>query len=102
MSIRSGQCSLSHYTDWTIGHVHSGALGWVAFISPSARSTISGARNSGNASGSIRVQLVEVAFLDRDTWAYVLYIVSMWVYGHHGGSDVAVVRRPRILAVCVH
>ncbi|MFK8078593.1 MAG: cytochrome-c oxidase, cbb3-type subunit I [Granulosicoccus sp.] len=24
--------SLSHYTDWTIGHVHSGALGWVAFI----------------------------------------------------------------------
>jgi len=25
--------SLSHYTDWTIGHVHSGALGWVAFIS---------------------------------------------------------------------
>ena len=23
--------SLSHYTDWTIGHVHSGALGWVAF-----------------------------------------------------------------------
>jgi cytochrome c oxidase cbb3-type subunit 1 len=23
---------LSHYTDWTIGHVHSGALGWVAFI----------------------------------------------------------------------
>ena len=25
--------ALSHYTDWTIGHVHSGALGWVAFIS---------------------------------------------------------------------
>jgi cytochrome c oxidase cbb3-type subunit 1 len=25
--------SLSHYTDWTIGHVHSGALGWVAYIS---------------------------------------------------------------------
>jgi cytochrome c oxidase cbb3-type subunit 1 len=25
--------SLSHYTDWTIGHVHSGALGWVGFIS---------------------------------------------------------------------
>ena len=24
--------ALSHYTDWTIGHVHSGALGWVAFI----------------------------------------------------------------------
>ena len=25
--------ALSHYTDWTIGHVHSGALGWVGFIS---------------------------------------------------------------------
>jgi cytochrome c oxidase cbb3-type subunit I len=25
--------SLSHYTDWTVGHVHSGALGWVAMIS---------------------------------------------------------------------
>jgi cbb3-type cytochrome oxidase subunit 1 len=25
--------ALSHYTDWTIGHVHSGALGWVAMIS---------------------------------------------------------------------
>jgi len=24
--------ALSHYTDWTIGHVHSGALGWVAMI----------------------------------------------------------------------
>ena len=24
--------ALSHYTDWGIGHVHSGALGWVAFI----------------------------------------------------------------------
>ncbi len=32
MSIRSVN-ALSHYTDWTIGHVHSGALGWVAFIS---------------------------------------------------------------------
>jgi len=25
--------SLSHYTDWTIGHVHSGALGWVGYVS---------------------------------------------------------------------
>jgi cytochrome c oxidase cbb3-type subunit 1 len=24
--------SLSHYTDWTVGHVHSGVLGWVAMI----------------------------------------------------------------------
>ncbi len=31
MSLKSVN-ALSHYTDWTIGHVHSGALGWVAFI----------------------------------------------------------------------
>ena len=32
MSIKAVN-SLSHYTDWTIGHVHSGALGWVAMVS---------------------------------------------------------------------
>lgn len=32
MSIRAVN-ALSHYTDWTIGHVHSGALGWNGFIS---------------------------------------------------------------------
>ena len=31
MSIKTVN-ALSHYTDWTIGHVHSGALGWVAMI----------------------------------------------------------------------
>jgi cytochrome c oxidase cbb3-type subunit 1 len=32
MSIKAVN-SLSHYTDWTVGHVHSGALGWVGFVS---------------------------------------------------------------------
>ena len=32
MSVRAVN-ALSHYTDWTIGHVHSGALGWVGFVS---------------------------------------------------------------------
>jgi len=32
MSIKSVN-SLSHYTDWTIAHVHAGALGWVGFMS---------------------------------------------------------------------
>jgi cytochrome c oxidase cbb3-type subunit 1 len=32
MSIKAVN-SLSHHTDWTIGHVHSGALGWVAYVS---------------------------------------------------------------------
>lgn len=31
MAIRAVN-SLSHYTDWTVGHVHAGALGWVAMI----------------------------------------------------------------------
>ncbi len=32
MSIKTVN-ALSHYTDWTIGHVHSGALGWVGLVS---------------------------------------------------------------------
>jgi cytochrome c oxidase cbb3-type subunit 1 len=32
MSIKTVN-ALSHYTDWTIGHVHSGSLGWVGFVS---------------------------------------------------------------------
>ena len=32
MSIRSVN-AVSHYTDWTIGHVHGGALGWVGMVS---------------------------------------------------------------------
>nr|CAD6436058.1 cytochrome-c oxidase, cbb3-type subunit I [Rhizobium sp. Q54] len=32
--------SLSHYTDWTVGHVHAGALGWVAFITFGALYTL--------------------------------------------------------------
>ena len=32
MSIKTVN-ALSHYTDWAIGHVHPGALGWVAFLS---------------------------------------------------------------------
>ena len=64
MSIRAVN-ALSHYTDWTIGHVHSGALGWVAFVSRSAPSTTS-CRGCGSAAGSIRMRLVDVALLDRD------------------------------------
>jgi len=35
MSIKTVN-ALSHYTDWTVGHVHSGALGWVGLISMGA------------------------------------------------------------------
>ncbi len=33
ITIRRGRKLRAHYTDWTIGHVHAGALGWVAMIS---------------------------------------------------------------------
>ena len=45
MSIKAVN-SLSHYTDWTIGHVHSGALGWVGMIS-FARDLLHGAEAVG-------------------------------------------------------
>jgi len=70
--------ALSHYTDWTIGHVHSGALGWVAMV------TI----------GSVyflipklfgREQMYSVRLMDWHFWmatiGVVLYVVSMWISG---------------------
>ncbi len=70
--------ALSHYTDWTIGHVHSGALGWVAYIS----------------FGAIyclvpwlwrRERLYSAALVEWHFWistiGIVLYISSMWVSG---------------------
>ncbi|MEE9494155.1 MAG: cytochrome-c oxidase, cbb3-type subunit I [Gammaproteobacteria bacterium] len=70
--------ALSHYTDWTIGHVHSGALGWVAMV------TI----------GSIyfliprlfnREQMYSIKLIDWHFWmstiGVVLYVVSMWISG---------------------
>lgn len=77
MSIKTVN-SLSHYTDWVIGHVHSGALGWVGMI------TI----------GSIyaffprlfgRPQLYSIRLVELHFWiatlGVVLYIVAMWAGG---------------------
>jgi cytochrome c oxidase cbb3-type subunit 1 len=76
MSLKSVN-ALSHYTDWTIGHVHSGALGWVAMISfgsfyhliPRLYET-----------RLYSTQLVYVHFW-LATIGIVLYIASMWVSG---------------------
>ncbi|MEL0169521.1 cytochrome-c oxidase, cbb3-type subunit I [Halopseudomonas sp.] len=70
--------ALSHYTDWTIGHVHAGALGWVAMISI----------------GSLyhlipkvfgREAMYSTPLINAHFWlatiGTVLYIVSMWVNG---------------------
>ncbi len=69
--------ALSHYTDWTIGHVHSGALGWVALISMGAMYYLI-PRLFGRELYSLK--LVEVHFWTA-TIGIVLYIVSMWVAG---------------------
>ncbi len=69
--------ALSHYTDWTIGHVHSGALGWVAFITIGAIyfliPRLFGAEMYSK-------KLMEIHFWIA-TIGIVLYITSMWTSG---------------------
>ena len=69
--------ALSHYTDWTIGHVHSGALGWVAMISFGTMYYLI-PRLFGRELYSLK--LVEVHFWVA-TIGIVLYITAMWVSG---------------------
>ena len=70
--------SLSHYTDWTIGHVHSGALGWVGMITFGAVYCL--VPWLWKRQGLYSMKLVEWHF-----WlamiGIVLYISSMWVAG---------------------
>jgi len=70
--------SLSHYTDWTIGHVHSGALGWVAYISFGAIYCL--VPWLWNRKGLYSLKLVEWHFWV-SSLGIVLYITSMWVAG---------------------
>ncbi len=76
MSIKSVN-ALSHYTDWTIGHVHSGALGWVAMVSFGAIYHLV-PRLWGTTTWSVR--LINVHFW-LATIGIVIYIVSMWISG---------------------
>jgi cytochrome c oxidase cbb3-type subunit 1 len=77
MSIKTVN-SLSHYTDWTIGHVHAGALGWVAMISIGATYHLLPIMFGKKQMYSIR--LINVHFW-LSTIGTVLYIASMWVNG---------------------
>ncbi|MFC5560481.1 cytochrome-c oxidase, cbb3-type subunit I [Methylobacterium aerolatum] len=70
--------SLSHYTDWTIGHVHSGALGWVAYISFGALYCL--VPWLWNRREVYSLKLVEWHFWI-STLGIVLYISAMWVAG---------------------
>ena len=90
MSIKAVN-SLRHYTDWTIGHVHSGALGWVGMISFGAIYYL--VPRLWNRERLYSLRLVNWHFW-LATIGIVLYASSMWVVGHHAGPDVARVRRP--------
>jgi cytochrome c oxidase cbb3-type subunit 1 len=77
MSIKTVN-ALSHYTDWTIGHVHSGALGWVAMVSIGAVYFLIPKLFA-------REQMYSVKLIDWHFWmstiGVVLYIVAMWISG---------------------
>ena len=70
--------ALSHYTDWTIGHVHSGALGWVGFITMGAIYYLI-PRMAG------KTQMHSVKAIELHFWiatiGIVLYIAAMWISG---------------------
>ena len=70
--------ALSHYTDWTIGHVHAGALGWVAMISIGA--TYHMIPKVFGKTGMHSTKLINVHFW-LATAGTVLYICAMWVNG---------------------
>ncbi|HJD43873.1 MAG TPA: cytochrome-c oxidase, cbb3-type subunit I [Candidatus Paenalcaligenes intestinipullorum] len=77
MAIRTVN-ALSHYTDWTIGHVHSGALGWVAMVTFGSLYYMI-PRLYGQKEMA-RPKWVELHFW-LATLGVVLYIASMWISG---------------------
>jgi len=77
MSIKTVN-ALSHYTDWTIGHVHSGALGWVGLVSMGSIYYLI-PRLYGR-SAMYSVPLINMHFW-MATIGIVLYIAAMWIAG---------------------
>ena len=77
MSIKTVN-ALSHYTDWTVGHVHSGSLGWVAMISIGTLYFLI-PRLFGKEQ-MYSTKLIEVHFWI-STVGIVLYITAMWIAG---------------------
>jgi cytochrome c oxidase cbb3-type subunit 1 len=72
--------ALSHYTDWTIGHVHAGALGWVAMVSIGAVYHMMPVVFGRKAGEMHSIKLINIHFW-LATIGTVLYIASMWVNG---------------------
>jgi cytochrome c oxidase cbb3-type subunit 1 len=69
--------ALSHYTDWTVGHVHSGALGWVAMVSIGALYHM--------VMKLWKTEMYSMQLINFHFWlatiGTVFYIVAMWVSG---------------------
>ncbi len=79
MAIKSVN-ALSHYTDWTIGHVHAGALGWVAMISIGCMYHLIPIMFGRKQGEMYSTRLIDLHFW-MSTIGTVLYIASMWVNG---------------------
>jgi cytochrome c oxidase cbb3-type subunit 1 len=77
MSIKTVN-ALSHYTDWTIGHVHSGALGWVAMMT--IGSTYALLPRLYGLKEMYSIQLINLHFW-LATLGVVFYAASMWIAG---------------------
>jgi len=76
LAIRSAN-ALSHYTDWTVAHVHSGAIGWVAMITIGSIYAMA-PRALGRPMHSVRAMNVHFWM---HTTGLLLYIAAMWVAG---------------------
>jgi cytochrome c oxidase cbb3-type subunit 1 len=70
--------ALSHYTDWTVGHVHSGALGWVGLVSMGSIYFL--IPKLFGRKEMFSVKAIEVHFW-LATIGIVLYIAAMWIAG---------------------
>jgi cytochrome c oxidase cbb3-type subunit I len=77
MSIKTVN-ALSHFTDWTIGHVHSGALGWVAMMTIGSLYYLI-PRLYGETK-MYSTQLVNLHFW-LSTIGVIFYVVNMWIAG---------------------
>jgi cytochrome c oxidase cbb3-type subunit 1 len=77
MSIKTVN-ALSHYTDWVIGHVHAGALGWVAMMTIGTMYHL--IPRLFNRQQMYSVKLIDVHFWT-STIGVVLYISAMWIAG---------------------
>ena len=77
MSIKTVN-ALSHYTDWTIGHVHSGALGWVGLVTMGSMYYLIPKLFGQKQMYSVKA--IEIHFWTA-TIGIVIYIAAMWIAG---------------------